>query len=89
VVKDQAEEVLQQEVIKERNLDQVIQEKLDLKVDKCHFKRRVPKFGFTNINRKEFKGINLDTIQMLAETKNVNAITIELLLDNGLCSKKR
>jgi len=49
--------------------------------------RRVPKFGFTNINRKEFKGINLDTIQMLAETKNVNAITIDLLLDNGLCSK--
>ncbi|HRN40890.1 MAG: 50S ribosomal protein L15 [Flavobacteriales bacterium] len=49
--------------------------------------RRVPKFGFTNINRKEFKGINLDTIQMLAETKNAKEITIQLLLDNGLCSK--
>jgi large subunit ribosomal protein L15 len=49
--------------------------------------RRVPKFGFTNINRKEFKGINLDTIQMLAETKNAKEVTIQLLLDNGLCSK--
>ena len=35
--------------------------------------RRVPKFGFKNINRVEYKGINLDTIQALVEkneTKN-------------------
>ncbi|MBI2280713.1 MAG: 50S ribosomal protein L15 [Bacteroidetes bacterium] len=49
--------------------------------------RRVPKFGFTNINRKEFKGINLDTLQFLVETKKVNAITIDVILDNGLASK--
>lgn len=49
--------------------------------------RRVPKFGFTNINRKEFKGINLDTLQFLAETKKVNVITIDVILDNGLASK--
>ncbi|MCC7330989.1 MAG: 50S ribosomal protein L15 [Flavobacteriales bacterium] len=49
--------------------------------------RRVPKFGFNNINRKEFKGINLDTLQKLAESKNVTSITFELLMDNGLCSK--
>ena len=33
--------------------------------------RRVPKFGFKNINRVEYKAINLDTIQALAETKNL------------------
>lgn len=49
--------------------------------------RRVPKFGFTNINRKEFKGINLDSLQFLVETKNVTAITIDVILDNGLASK--
>ena len=49
--------------------------------------RRVPKFGFTNINRKEFKGINLDTLQLIAETKNINVITIDVILDNGLASR--
>lgn len=49
--------------------------------------RRVPKFGFTNINRKEFKGINLDTLQFLVETKKVKSITIDVILENGLASK--
>ena len=49
--------------------------------------RRVPKFGFTNINRKEYKGVNLDTIQNLADTKKVKAITKEVLVENGLVSK--
>ena len=33
--------------------------------------RRVPKFGFTNINRKEYQGINLDTLQQLVDDKKV------------------
>ena len=33
--------------------------------------RRVPKFGFTNINRKEYQGINLDVIQELVDNKKV------------------
>ena len=33
--------------------------------------RRVPKFGFTNINRKEYKGINLDTLQSLVDNKKI------------------
>ena len=33
--------------------------------------RRVPKFGFTNINRKEFQGINLDVIQELVDKKKI------------------
>lgn len=49
--------------------------------------RRVPKFGFTNINRKEFKGINLDTLQKLADDKKVKEITKEVLIANGLVSK--
>jgi len=50
--------------------------------------RRVPKFGFTNINRKEFKGVNLDTLQFLVDTKKVKAITKEVLVENGIVAKK-
>lgn len=49
--------------------------------------RRVPKFGFKNINRKEFKAINIGDLQKLAEAKNITAIDEQILLDNGLCSK--
>ena len=49
--------------------------------------RRVPKFGFTNINRVEYKGINLDTLQFLVDTKKVKEITKEVLMQNGLVSK--
>jgi len=49
--------------------------------------RRVPKFGFTNINRKEYKGINLDMIQNLIETKKVKAIDHDVLMENGLASR--
>ena len=35
--------------------------------------RRVPKFGFTNINRKEYQGINLDTIQSLVDNKKIKS----------------
>ena len=33
--------------------------------------RRIPKFGFTNINRVEYQGVNLDTIQLLIENKKI------------------
>ena len=49
--------------------------------------RRVPKFGFKNVNRVEFKAINLDVIQALAEEQNLSVITIDTLIDNGLISK--
>ncbi len=49
--------------------------------------KRVPKFGFTNRNRVEYKGVNLDTLQLLSEKTGSNDITLELLLDNGLVSK--
>lgn len=50
--------------------------------------RRVPKFGFKNINRVEYKGVNLDTIQELAEKKGLDTITPEVLFKQGLVAKK-
>jgi large subunit ribosomal protein L15 len=49
--------------------------------------RRVPKFGFKNINRKEYKGINVGTLQELAETKKLKEIDVEVLIENGLVRK--
>ncbi|MDF0719444.1 MULTISPECIES: 50S ribosomal protein L15 [Chryseobacterium group] len=50
--------------------------------------RRLPKFGFNNVNRKEFRGINLDTIQNLIDTKDIKGdITREVMIENGLASK--
>jgi len=49
--------------------------------------RRLPKVGFKNINRKEFHGINLDTITTLAETKGLSMIDKDILVSNGLASK--
>lgn len=49
--------------------------------------RRVPKFGFKNINRVEYKAINLDIIQSLIDRKNVTEINPEVLRDNGIISR--
>lgn len=50
--------------------------------------RRLPKFGFTNFNRVEYKGINLSAIQALAEKKNITSIDIDTLVDAGFASRK-
>ena len=50
--------------------------------------RRVPKFGFKNINRIEYVGINIDTLNTLAETKNIVDFNVEVLKQNGLISSK-
>jgi large subunit ribosomal protein L15 len=49
--------------------------------------RRVPKFGFKNINRIEYKGINLDAIQYLIDNKNVTEVSPEVIVNNGLASR--
>jgi large subunit ribosomal protein L15 len=49
--------------------------------------RRVPKYGFKNINRKEYKGINISTLQTIAETNNIEKIDFEMLVSAGLVSK--
>ena len=52
--------------------------------------RRVPKFGFKNINRIDYKGINLDTIQALVDAKKIkDEVTFEILLANGLVRKNQ
>ena len=50
--------------------------------------RRVPKFGFRNRNRVEYKGINIDTLQELIERKSLDAVTPEVLVANGLAGKR-
>lgn len=50
--------------------------------------RRLPKFGFKSLNRVEYKGINLDTLQLLVDKHNLSEVTFETLVANGICSKK-
>jgi len=49
--------------------------------------RRVPKFGFKNINRKEYRGINIEVLQQLADNKDISVINKEVLIENGLAHK--
>ena len=51
--------------------------------------RRLPKFGFKNINRVEYKPINLDLLQVLAEAKQVEKIGIEELRAAGYINKRQ
>ena len=50
--------------------------------------RRLPKHGFKNINRVEYKAINIATIQALAEAKNLAKVGIEDLVAAGFVSSK-
>lgn len=49
--------------------------------------RRLPKFGFKNINRVEFKAINLETLQALADSKKLEKIGLEELREAGYINK--
>jgi large subunit ribosomal protein L15 len=49
--------------------------------------RRVPKFGFKNINRVAYASVNLDVIQALAEKYNLSSVDFDVLKDHGLVSK--
>jgi len=49
--------------------------------------RRLPKFGFKNINRVEYKAINLDTLQIIAESKSLTKIGLVELREAGFLSK--
>lgn len=50
--------------------------------------RRVPKFGFKNRNRVEFKAVNLDALESLAAKLNVSDIDVETLNKNGIVGDK-
>ena len=50
--------------------------------------RRVPKFGFTNINRKEYVGINLDKLQELVDNGRItDTVTMDVLIENRVARK--
>jgi large subunit ribosomal protein L15 len=49
--------------------------------------RRIPKFGFKNINRKEYRAINVETIQQLVDSKDLKVVNLQVLMDNGLLGK--
>jgi large subunit ribosomal protein L15 len=50
--------------------------------------RRVPKFGFTNINRKEYQGINLDNLQLLVDNGIVtDTVDFTVIIENRLATK--
>jgi large subunit ribosomal protein L15 len=50
--------------------------------------RRVPKYGFTNINRKEFQGVNLDTLQKLVDEKKIkDTLDFETMVTLRLVTK--
>ncbi len=51
--------------------------------------RRLPKFGFKNINRVEYKAINISILQQLAESQNLNEIGIEELVNAGYISSSQ
>ena len=51
--------------------------------------RRVPKFGFKNINRVEYKAINLDTIQKLVEAKNLVKVALSDFIEAGFVSSSQ
>ncbi len=49
--------------------------------------RRLPKFGFKNRFRKEYKAINIDVLQLLAEKNGISTIDVQVLVDAGFASK--
>ena len=51
--------------------------------------RRLPKFGFKNINRIEYHGVNLDVIQKLIEKTKATEVNFETLVQNGLANKNQ
>lgn len=51
--------------------------------------RRLPKFGFKNINRVEYSVVNLETIQALAEAKNLEKVGLADMIESGLVSGKK
>ena len=50
--------------------------------------RRVPKFGFNPLSRVEYKAINIETLQVLADSQKIEKITPEVLINAGLISRK-
>ncbi len=61
--------------------------KLGFEGGQMPLQRRLPKYGFTNIKRVEFKPINLGVLDALAEKNNLTEVNIETLIEHGFISK--
>lgn len=61
--------------------------KLGFEGGQMPLQRRIPKFGFKNRNRIEYKAVNLDAIQDLVEKTKAKKVDIELLTNNGMIGK--
>ena len=62
--------------------------KLGFEGGQMPLQRRVPKFGFKNINRKEYQGINIDTLQQLVDEKKIKgSIDFETMIELRLIRK--
>ncbi|MEM5565284.1 50S ribosomal protein L15 [Psychroserpens sp. AS72] len=62
--------------------------KLGFEGGQMPLQRRVPKFGFTNINRVEYQGVNLDKLQELVDNKKIkDAVDFQTLVELGLAGK--
>jgi len=62
--------------------------KLGFEGGQMPLQRRVPKFGFTNINRKEYQGVNLDTLQQMVDDKKIKGtVDIDSLISLRLVGK--
>lgn len=62
--------------------------KLGFEGGQMPLQRRVPKFGFTNINRKEYQGVNLDVLQELVESGKIkDTVDMDILIANRLARK--
>ncbi|MBL4663650.1 MAG: 50S ribosomal protein L15 [Flavobacteriaceae bacterium] len=62
--------------------------KLGFEGGQMPLQRRVPKFGFTNINRKEYQGVNLDTLQRLVDEKQIkDALDFDTIVSLRLARK--
>jgi len=61
--------------------------KLGFEGGQMPLQRRVPKFGFRNINRVEYQGVNIDTLQILAEKNKISTFTPAKFVELGLAGK--
>ena len=62
--------------------------KLGFEGGQMPLQRRVPKFGFTNINRKDYAGVNLDTLQALVDSKRIDSsISMDQIVEFRLATK--
>ena len=80
-VKDLVKVVPLPEVITEQKSRSGYSRKIGFEGGQMPLQRRVPKFGFTNINRKEYQGINLDTLQAIVDSgKITDTVNLDILI---------